>query len=73
MTQTDLREVFSLPRNKHTHPQNRGAVGGYLYQKIGRSGLPVAMQDFDHELPIAELAMQMGENMVRETKNFNVL
>ena len=62
----NLEKVLSLPRSKHTQPKNRGAVGGFLYQKMGRSGVLVTMQDFEHKLPITELSQQMGESVVRK-------
>ncbi len=41
-------------------------MGGYIYEKLGRSGLIVAMQDFEHELPLAEYAkVYFDETLVR--------
>ena len=40
-------------------------VGGYIYQKFGQAGLLVAMQNYEHELPITEFAKEFsGEDIV---------
>ncbi len=40
-------------------------VGGYIYEKLGRTGLIVTMQDFAHELPLKEYAkVYYGETVV---------
>ena len=42
-------------------------VGSYIYEKLGRNGLIVSMQDFAHELPLKEYAkVYFGENLVSE-------
>ena len=51
-----MDRVFNLRRNKDSHAQNRKFVGGYIIQKLIRSGLMVASQDFDHDIPIGDLA-----------------
>ena len=65
----ELTGVMGLPRNKHTHPEFREMVGGYLYQKFGKCGLVVGMQNYRHELPIREYAEQFGETLVSLLNN----
>ena len=55
---TMMENIFDRPHNKFTHSKNREFIGGYIYQKFIRSGLLVATQDFEHELPVGNLAMQ---------------
>ncbi len=43
----------------------REKVGSYIYEKLGRNGLIVSMQDFAHELPLKEYAkVYFGEDLV---------
>ena len=43
----------------------REKVGSYIYEKFGRSGLIVTMEDFTHELPLKEYAkIYFGESLV---------
>ena len=60
----EMDEIFNLPRNEMSHPKVRETVGGFIYQKMGRNGVAVAMQDFRYKLPISEMAESMGEKMV---------
>ena len=60
----ELQTVLSLPRNSVTDPKSRELVGGYIYQKMGKSGLIVAMQDFKHKLPISKFVKDRGGQMV---------
>ena len=44
----------------------REKVGSYIYEKLGRSGLIVTMEDFTHELPLKEYAkIYFDETLVR--------
>lgn len=67
----EMDEIFNLPRNEMSHPKIRETVGGFIYQKMGRNGVAVAMQDFKYKLPISELAESMGEKMVSENTSNN--
>ncbi len=60
----DLQNVLGRPRNAYSHPAARETVGGFIYQKMGRMGLLMAMQDFEHELPITKYVEERGEKMV---------
>ena len=67
----EMDEIFNLPRNEMSHPKVRETVGGFIYQKMGRNGVAVAMQDFRYKLPISEMAESMGEKMV-STKHSSI-
>ena len=41
-------------------PQARDIVGSYIYEKMGRSGLIITIQDFKHEMPLKAFADQIG-------------
>ena len=41
-----LQNGLAMPRNGKTHPDNREAVGGYIYGRFGRLGLLTVMQTF---------------------------
>ena len=51
-----MKKVFNMGRNQETHPENRSYVLGYILQKLLRTGLMVATQDFEHEIPLGDLA-----------------
>ena len=46
-----LDNIAGLPRNEKSHNRNRHAIGGYLYGKVGRTGLLSHMQSFLAERP----------------------
>ncbi len=61
----EMSQVLTHPRNAYTHPTRREEVGGYLYKKLARLGLLVAMQEFRHKMAISEFAMELdGELLV---------
>ena len=60
---TMMENIFDRPHHKITHPKNREFIGAYIYQKFVRSGLLVATQDFEHELPVGNLAMQKDPSL----------
>ena len=41
-------------------PQARDIVGSYIYDKMGRSGLIITIQDFKHEMPLKAFADLIG-------------
>ena len=41
-------------------PQARDIVGSYIYEKFGRSGLIITIQDFKHEIPLKAFADLIG-------------
>jgi len=53
MEKTTINSTFQYPNSFQIF---REIVGGYIYEKLGRSGLIVTMQDFEHELPLTEYA-----------------
>ena len=55
-----MEEIFNLPRNRNIDPKARDFVGGYIYEKMGRSGLVITIHDFAHELPIKAFAELLG-------------
>ena len=69
-----MENIFNLPHNKHTHPKNNVFIGGYLYQKFARSGLLVATQDFEHDLPLGKFAALKGtsQHVVSTTINVKI-
>ena len=59
---TIMENIFNLPHNKHTHLKNHDFIGGYIYQKFVKSGLLVATQDFEHNLPVGKFAALKGSS-----------
>ena len=57
---TNLKNYFSYFRNMLVSPQARDIVGSYIYEKMGRSGLIITIQDFKHEMPLKAFADQIG-------------
>lgn len=47
-----MEEVFSKPRNPLVDKAARESVGSYIYEKMGRSGLIITIQDFKHMMPL---------------------
>ena len=41
-------------------PEARDIVGSYIYEKMGRSGLIITIQDFKHEMPLKAFAELIG-------------
>merc|ERR1711935_994786 len=55
-----MENVFNHPRNMFVSPQARDIVGSYIYEKMGRSGLIITIQDFKHEMPLKAFADLIG-------------
>ena len=55
-----MKEIFSRPRNKYQNSSERDFVGSYIYEKLGRSGLIITIQDFKHTIPIKAYAEFIG-------------
>ena len=66
----NLRTVFSQPRSKSSHPSTRERVGGFIYQKMGRTGILVGMQDFDHKIRIVNAGENLPHDFVSISWNF---
>ena len=62
LIKTIMENIFNLPHNKHTHLKNHDFIGGYIYQKFVKSGLLVAYQDFEHNLPVGKFAALKGSS-----------
>lgn len=55
-----MEEVFSKPRNDLVDKMARETVGSYIYEKMGRSGLIITIQDFKHMMPLKAYADFIG-------------
>ncbi len=57
-----MEEVFNRPRNRFLEDSMpRDFVGGYIYEKLGRAGLLVTIQDFKHVIPIKAYSEFIGQ------------
>ena len=57
---TNLKSFLFVSRNMFVNPQVRDMVGSYIYEKMGRSGLIITIQDFKHEIPLKAFADLIG-------------
>ena len=55
-----METIFNKPRNVHVDSYARDIVGSYIYEKFGRSGMVVTIQDFIKDLPIKQFMQMKG-------------
>ena len=55
-----METMFNKPRNVRVDSYARDIVGSYIYEKLGRSGLVVTIQDFTKDLPLKKYMRMKG-------------
>lgn len=55
-----METIFNKPRNALVDSYARDIVGSYIYEKFGRSGLVVTIQDYTKDLPLKKYMQMKG-------------
>ena len=55
-----METIFNKPRNAQVDSYARDIVGSYIYEKMGRSGMVVTIQDYKKDLPLKKYMQMKG-------------